>query len=465
MSRQTRRTFLKASGTLLGAMGAGVSVTAATSRDRFTVDAKKVSESDLSGTDLSVVHDLDAIDYLVVEGPESDVKGLGVDYAPDVVYQLEGPAVEPTTYEESSVTTDDTLYPFQWDKEVQNIPDAHEVTRGEGTRVGIIDTGVDADHPALSGAVNSELSRDFTGDGYGVGQPYGGFHGTHVAGIIASNGGTPMDADGTGSDSGGSGTDPQPHPAEGAIGTAPETEIVDCRLFGHNKYARITDLIPAMIYTADVNCDILNMSLGLWPLVRQDTFSFYFPLINDAASYCERNGTMVVIAAGNDDADHQHDKNYYGLLAEIPNSTTVAATGPIGYRWGDEGLEEPPYSPSIYTNYGTNIIDIAAPGGDYIEGKTNPNWYLDVILSSYSQPIYDEDDNYLGANRGWAWTAGTSMATPQAVGAAALVKSVNPDYNPSQIQSTLERTASVPEGYDKAYYGSGFIDPNAAVRD
>jgi len=50
------------------------------------------------------------------------------------------------------------------------------------------------------------------------------------------------------------------------------------------------------------------------------------------------------------------------------------------------------------------------------------------------------------------------------VGAATLVKSTNPDTNPNQIESILKRTASVPDGYGKAYYGAGFIDPVAALQ-
>lgn len=48
------------------------------------------------------------------------------------------------------------------------------------------------------------------------------------------------------------------------------------------------------------------------------------------------------------------------------------------------------------------------------------------------------------------------MAAPQVAGAAALVKSTNPDYNANQEEAALKRAASVPEGYDKKYYGAGF---------
>ncbi|MCX9077195.1 MAG: S8 family serine peptidase, partial [Candidatus Methanoperedens sp.] len=51
---------------------------------------------------------------------------------------------------------------------------------GKGINVAVIDTGVDASHPALEGVVVSQ--QDFTGEG--IGDNVG--HGTHCAGIIAS---------------------------------------------------------------------------------------------------------------------------------------------------------------------------------------------------------------------------------------------------------------------------------------
>jgi subtilisin family serine protease len=43
-------------------------------------------------------------------------------------------------------------------------------------------------------------------------------------------------------------------------------------------------------------------------------------------------------------------------------------------------------------------------------------------------------------------------------GAAALVRSVNPGYNANQLESALKRAADVPEGYEKTYYGSGYLN-------
>jgi subtilisin family serine protease len=58
----------------------------------------------------------------------------------------------------------------------------------------------------------------------------------------------------------------------------------------------------------------------------------------------------------------------------------------------------------------------------------------------------------------YAYLAGTSMAAPQVAGAAALVKSANPNYNANQVESALKSAADVPDEYDKEFYGSGFLN-------
>jgi subtilisin family serine protease len=50
------------------------------------------------------------------------------------------------------------------------------------------------------------------------------------------------------------------------------------------------------------------------------------------------------------------------------------------------------------------------------------------------------------------------MAAPQVAGAAALVKANNPNYNADQVESALKTAADVPDGYEKTYYESGFLN-------
>jgi subtilisin family serine protease len=472
MEEPTRRTFLRVSGAVLGGIATGTTVTAAESVDRWIIDTK-----DARGLNrLEVIHDLDQVDLALVRGTEDDVKGVTNQYARDLFYQLEPPADGELYEVHSTVESDDggeeekpgkghgrdkgstddgstsadgaadePLYPLQWDKQVLDIPSVHELTRGEGTRVAIIDTGVAAGHPDLQHAVNTDLSRDFTGDGYGAGGPFGGYHGTHVGGIVAAN-----DANG-----------------EGVTGTAPATDLVDCRVFSPGQLASFADILAAMVYSAEIDADVANLSLGAYPIPRQGLGQFYGKSLNRVMTWVNKEGTALAIAAGNDSADLQHDGSVISLPNEGARALSISATGPIGFLWDADGdgevtdLESPPESPAFYTNYGTNAIDLGAPGGDAdpeaAEADEEP-WYHDLVLNTIAVPAYDDDGTYLGATYGYGWVAGTSMAAPQVAGAVACYRSLHPDTTTGDVEAALEGAAEVPDGYDKAFYGGGFLN-------
>ena len=144
-----------------------------------------------------------------------------------------------------------------------------------------------------------------------------------------------------------------------------------------------------------------------------------------------------------------------------------SATGPIGYGWDADGdgevsdFEEPPESPAFYTNFGTNAITLGAPGGDADPGAigTGVPWFYDLVFNTvFSYEDTDDDGEFDTQVPGYGWKAGTSMAAPNVAGAAALVKSANPNYNANQIEAALKRAADVPDEYGKEYYGSGYLN-------
>lgn len=146
---------------------------------------------------------------------------------------------------------------------------------------------------------------------------------------------------------------------------------------------------------------------------------------------------------------------------------SVSATGPVGYLYDAGEAEQPAWGPTFYTNYGMSGVDIGAPGGNLLLPPPDfgdvpfLTWLTDLVLSTVPRgsPAADIGD--------YRWDGGTSMAAPQVTGAAALLASLDEGPRQSQanrIESTLTQTATPPEGYDKAYYGSGFIDPLAAVK-
>jgi subtilisin family serine protease len=639
MPQHSRRTFLKVSGALLGGIATGTTVTAAERTDRFIVQTRGKS----APRDLDVVHEMPGVDVAVVRGSEKAVrKSKRVkDYAPDIEIQLNEPEVnaEVPSFDASDYEGHPGDF-LQWDKADLNVPKAHETTEGEETRVAIIDSGVLETHPDLAGPLNLDLSRNFTDDG-GDHNPVGGDdHGTHVAGIVAAdNGATIPDYEGI-----------------GVNGTAPKTDLVDCRVFS-GPTASFANILAAVVYSANIDADAANLSLGAYPIPRQGLGSFYGKVLNSTMTYANKEGTLLVIAAGNDSADLQHDKNFISLPNEGAQAVSVSATGPIGYGWDADGdgdvldFEDPPESPAFYTNYGTNAITLGAPGGDADLGAigTGVPWFRDLVFNTvfvatgevvsgtigaqsddyegnvtaertgmyngnvtvtgqtpftedqvswydsvgyggvrfnvsdfgksferdteitvtyetgddhdrpspdwvalqigpedseteyvvvdwqvdaqsgdavtwaandgfgdgtgrvyeaesvedvienpgvnpaqpsaspddvlgegevktvgvfsggglnndqyvditYNQINFDGEDLLFGQVPAYGWKAGTSMAAPNVAGAAALVKSANPNYNANQVESALKRAADVPMGYDKTFYGSGYLN-------
>lgn len=435
-----RRRFLQATGAGLGALTLGSATVSADARGRFVVDSRTLRTE----RDVEVVHDLSPVNLLVVEATE---EALGdATYAPDRRYSpgRPDPAGRSTRVEVEYPSEGEDLYPYQWDKQDQRIRETHGITRGENTLVAIIDSGIGADHPDLQGTVDADLSRNFTPDSHGAPGPYGGSHGTHVAGIVAAS---------DGSDS-------------GVIGSAPGTTLVDCRVFSETDSAEFAawmgDVLAAIVYATDVGADAANLSLGWTFRFRDGWGQFWGKAMQRTATYANRNGTVLAHACGNWGGSLQFDKDQRDS-SEMAGGLTVSATGPIGFGWGASSLEEPPYAPAFYTNYGTNAVDVAAPGGNYDLGTDDPNAYRDLVVNTVAIPEFSDAGDYLGATYGYDWYAGTSMAAPQVVGAAALVKSANPRYNANQVKNALTRTADVPEEYGKEYYGSGYLDTYAAV--
>ncbi len=443
MTGSNRREFLKFSGALIGGIAVGSQVTAAARTDRFIAETK----GNRAPKDLDVVHEMPGVKFVVVEGREKDLKKSKAvkDYAPDIEVGLDAPVVNSDipAFDASDYEGQPGDF-LQWDKADLNVPEAHEQTEGEGTRVSIIDSGVLETHPDLAGPLNLDLSRNFTDDG-GDHNPVGGDdHGTHVAGIVAADNGGGI----------------------GVNGTAPKTDLVDCRVFS-GPFATFGDILAAIVYSTNIGADVANLSLGAYPIPRQGLGSFYGKVLNSTMTYANKEGTLLVIAAGNDSADLQHDKNFISLPNEGAQAVSVAATGPIGYGWDADGdgevsdLEAPPESPAFYTNYGTNAITLGAPGGDADLDAigTGVDWFNDLVFNTvFSYVDTDGDDEPDTQVPGYGWKAGTSMAAPNVAGAAALVKSANPDYNANQIESALKRAADVPDDYDKTYYGSGYLN-------
>jgi len=446
MSHETsRRSVLAGAGALLGGLTLGTRhVSASTASDRHVLDL--AGESDDVLDDLEVIHHIEEIDAAVVRGSESDVQGLRS--TKDVRFEVDTPVSKAVTETDTVDAYDDPLYDLQWDKTAQDVPYLHWKHRGDGTRVAIIDSGVYGDHPDLAHAIDEERSMNLTTDDGDYNPSGAGDHGTHVAGTVAADDRNDV----------------------GVVGTAPDADIVSLRVFSATAGASFGTIIQAIVQAGVVGCDVANLSLGAYPLPGDDpVVEMFKTLIERAVDFGNERGCLYVAAAGNDGTNLDADGDLLSLPNEADNVMSVAATGPIGYRWDDHNntrnseaalndLWKATNTPAFYTNYGEEAVDVSAPGGNIDLDANAEKAFYDLVLST----VIDVDDDG-NVSPSWGWKAGTSMAAPNVAGAAALVVANNPGASPAEVREHIEATADDVWGEDE-YHGEGHLDTARAVR-
>ncbi|MEV7636477.1 S8 family serine peptidase [Pseudarthrobacter enclensis] len=294
------------------------------------------------------------------------------------------------------------------------ITKAWEVSKGAGVKVAVIDSGVDAGHPDLKGAVVG--GYDASGAGQPGGQKSVGSkpeHGTLVATMLAGRGHQPADAKPSAS----------PGPAgqgpDGIVGVAPEAEIlsVSTWLGSTNPSGKSDqDQIPeAVRWAVDNGAKVINISLG--------STTPQWPQSWDAAFlYAEQKDVVIVAAAGN----RVGGNIQVGAPATIPGVLTVA------------GLDRKNTASVDASSQGISI-GVAAPAEDLLGGLPG---------GSYAE---------------WA---GTSGSTPIVSGVAALIRSKWPTMSAEQVINRIVSTAKdagVP-GKDPLY-GYGILNAEAALKD
>lgn len=181
------------------------------------------------------------------------------------------------------------------------ISQAWSITRGAGVTIAIIDTGVDATHPDLQGAIAGGT------DVSGIGSPDGltpvglsSEHGTMVASLAAGRG---------------HGRD------EGVIGSAPEANILSVSMsFQGTAIPADEQIAEAVRWAVDRGADVISLSLTRntreWPVSWDKAFG-----------YAERNDVVVVAAAGNRSAGTE----VVGAPATMPGVLTVGGVDRAGF--------------------------------------------------------------------------------------------------------------------------------------
>jgi subtilisin family serine protease len=398
-------------------------------------------------------------------------------------------------------------------------------TGSKAVKVGIIDTGIDGTHPDIAPNFDAALSHNFVSDKVDIDGPCehpscvdpanedDDGHGTHVASTIGS-----------------------PINGLGIAGVAPDVDLVNIRAGQDSGYFFLEPTLKALQYAGDIGVDVVNMSFYTDPWLynctdnpadspaEQSEQRVIRTATQRALNYAINHGVLPVAAMGNEatdlghptvdnsspdyPADAAHDRAVDNSCISVPTESrgvvAVSSTG-ISTR------------KAYYSNWGTEQTDIAAPGGDVYDTFDNTRNIKGAVLAAYPASLAEangdlnpdgtpNNDAVVRDCKGdvcgyYQYLQGTSMASPHAVGVAALVVSAHGRTDkvhggltlaPATTQSWLYRTARdlpcpsprtfhytriLPEGAGvveadahcagprtkNGFYGHGLVNANNAV--
>jgi subtilisin family serine protease len=231
-------------------------------------------------------------------------------------------------------------------------------------------------------------AEDFSTKNYGNNQVWGpdkkhALHGTHVAGIIAQVRGNNLGGD----------------------GVASNVEIMAIRAVPNgDEYDK--DIALAIRYAADNGAKVINGSFG-------KGFSPQKEWVYEAIKYAASKDVLFVHAAGNDAEDLDVVESYPNdREGEAEIASNFIKIGALNYEYSTRLVAD-------FSNYGKKDVDVFAPG-----------------VKIYATVPNNE----------FKYEQGTSMASPNAAGVAALIRSYYPNLTAAQVkQIMMESGVAIPK--------------------
>lgn len=280
------------------------------------------------------------------------------------------------------------------------------VTCDNAVTVAVLDTGCRLDHEDLKDQIWQEYAWNSYLNGK-LTRDYAG-HGTHVCGLAAA----------------------QANNGIGIAGSSYNARVLPVCVFDTSGESAMTStLVDAYEYILDLNetdpnlnLHVVNMSLGGYGTTGQDDRM----LMDQIARAKEQN--IVTICAGGNGDEYGNPITANSWPADYPDCVAVTA------------LDTNDTSPSTWCDYNT-AKDICAPGVD----------------------LYS---TYYTSSTAYTFMSGTSMASPIAAGAFALLWKAVPDLTVDEALEAVYDTAgelTVPAGRE-GRYGHGKLDIAAALR-
>lgn len=359
---------------------------------------------------------------------------------------------------------------------------SYAVQRGKrGVLVGVLDSGIDGNHPDIKPNFDKKRSRNFVTDIPDLDGPCeqpscvdpvdvdDDGHGTHVAGTIGS-----------------------PINGVGIAGVAPRVTLVNIRVGQDAGFIFLEPAIKALKYAGDIGVDVVNMSFYIDPWLfncqanaadspaEQAEQRTVVAATQRALDYANRRGVTLVSALGNEHLDLGNPlpdvtSPDYPLGEEktrtIDNATClsmptegrhVISVSSVGYSG----------KKADYSNHGLEQTDVSAPGGffrDYA-GTDRSRTVANLVLAPMPHHVAllsDSVDTTTGQSLDpfvvascsapgpdncvyWQYLQGTSMASPHAAGVAALIVSQYGEHDrrggltmePEKVERILRTTAT-----------------------
>lgn len=366
----------------------------------------------------------------------------------------------------SAVSVDDPFFPEQWGHPMLQVPEAWERTEGHAF-VGLIDTGLQVDHPDLR-AFGAHEERIITGDdgaprtvcGYQDGTFEGGNfrphlswdfwnqdcnvdeledisdpdpeddpagHGTHVAGIVGATG-----------DNG-----------EGVTGVCRHCSVMMAK-FNHRgtEEAALDTGADALHFLIQGGAQVASMSWGIAGLDCSGAQN-ELGIFCQALALAEERDLTLMAAPGNDKTDIE-------FPASDPRVLSIGGIESDGEFWDEADDEGCPYSGTI--ECGSNFT--STPGSAQQDLVAPAQEVLSTMYQGYDSNcrLGCGDSTHPGV--GYGFCTGTSMSSPYVAGVAGLLRSLNPLLDKNEIRDALITNSDRAGAWDPKF---GYGVPDAAA--